>query len=110
MIWIFPYGARCPWMELQAKATMHILIEGLRVDAIIGVLGLGAATPANPWELDLSLEVNDPGLSDELADTVNYAEVVEAIQRLARHERFQLIERFAHGALQCCLDLGAETR
>lgn len=46
-------------------------------------------------DVTLSLDLSRAGETDELADTVNYAEVFEIVRRLAEGEPFRLIEKLA---------------
>lgn len=46
-------------------------------------------------DVTLSLDLSRAGETDELSDTVNYAEVFEIVRRLAEGEPFRLIEKLA---------------
>lgn len=73
-----------------------IIINGLLIDTIIGVYD---------WEreksqrvilnLVLKTDLNGPMRSDKVADTIDYAAIVERIEKLAEQHRPELLERFA---------------
>lgn len=50
-----------------------------------------------PYEVDLDVVANVEAAtrSDELGHTVNYAEILDAVERVAVEESFQLFERMA---------------
>lgn len=43
-------------------------------------------------DLELSLDLSRAGASDDLNDTVNYADIFTCVQQLVENERFQLVE------------------
>ncbi|WP_400161840.1 dihydroneopterin aldolase [Brevibacillus sp. TJ4] len=43
-------------------------------------------------DLELSLDLSRAGESDDLNDTVNYADIFTCVQQLAEKERFNLVE------------------
>ena len=59
---------------------------------------------AQPFEVDLELDVDlEPaGESDELDDTVDYAAVCERCSRWSTTERYQLLERLAARIAEVC--------
>jgi dihydroneopterin aldolase len=52
---------------------------------------------AQPFEVDLDLAVDlrAAGISDDLADTVDYGQVAEAVVKVVETEHHQLLERLA---------------
>lgn len=46
-------------------------------------------------DVDLYRDLRKPGFSDQVADTINYAEVYQRIKTIVTGERFQLLERLA---------------
>lgn len=46
-------------------------------------------------DVDLYKDLNKPGLSDQVTDTINYAEVYELIKGIVIGEKFNLLERLA---------------
>jgi len=46
-------------------------------------------------DVDLYLNLRKPGLSDQVGDTINYAEVYEKIKAVVTGERYSLLERLA---------------
>lgn len=85
-----------------------IRITGLREIGIHGVLPEEQARP-QPFEIDVELEVDldPPGVSDDLADTVDYGAVCEAVARVVSSESYGLLERLARRIIEVC---SADTR
>ena len=81
----------------------RIIIAGLRELGVHGALPEEQARP-QPFEVDveLSVDVSTAGESDGLDDTVDYAAVAEAISRVVRSERYQLLERLATRIAEVC--------
>lgn len=44
-------------------------------------------------DLELSIDLSRAGASDDLHDTVNYAEIFTCVQKVVEGERFNLVER-----------------
>ena len=80
-----------------------ILIKGLRELGVHGVLPEEQTRP-QPFEVDVELTVDltTAGDSDALDDTVDYSAVAEAISRVVRSERYQLLERLATRIAEVC--------
>jgi dihydroneopterin aldolase len=80
-----------------------IVIDGLRELGVHGVLPEEQTRP-QPFEVDVELTVDltEAGESDVLDDTVDYAAVAEAISRVVRSERYQLLERLATRIAEVC--------
>ena len=80
-----------------------IVIAGLRELGVHGVLPEEQTRP-QPFEVDVQLTVDlDPaGQSDALDDTVDYSAVAEAVSRVVRTERYQLLERLAARIAEVC--------
>lgn len=83
--------------------TDRIVIAGLRELGVHGVLPEEQARP-QPFEVDVELVVDlrSPGESDSLEDTVDYSAVSEAVSRVVRSERYQLLERLATRIAEVC--------
>src|SRR5260370_3421132 len=81
----------------------RIVIAGLRELGVHGVLPEEQARP-QPFEVDveLSVDVSTAGESDGLDDTVDYAAVAEAVSRVVRSERYQLLERLPTRIAEVC--------
>ena len=81
----------------------RIMIAGLRELGVHGVLPEEQSRP-QPFEVDVELEVDltRAGESDALDDTVDYAAVSEAVSRVVRAERYQLLERLATRIAEVC--------
>lgn len=64
-------------------------------------------------DLELHMDLKKPGKSDELEDSINYAEVFEITKDIVEKERFKLIEalaeRIAHDLLAAYPALSATT-
>ena len=73
-----------------------ILLEGLRVECIIGDLPHERTFPQELFlDLELICDLRPAGRSDALADTVNYVAVAEAVRSALTEARCQLVERAA---------------
>lgn len=81
----------------------RILIAGLRELGVHGVLPEEQTRP-QPFEVDVELLVGlgRPGETDALEDTVDYSAVSEAVSRVVRSERYQLLERLAARIAEVC--------
>ena len=57
-----------------------------------------------PFEVDVELivDVSAAGTSDELADTVDYSAVCEAVSRVVATEQYRLLERLATRIAEVC--------
>jgi dihydroneopterin aldolase len=80
-----------------------IQIIGLRELGVHGVLPEEQTRP-QPFEVDveLTVDVSAAGESDGLDDTVDYSAVSEAISRVVRNERYQLLERLGTRIAEVC--------
>ena len=80
-----------------------ILVRGLEVLGVHGVLP-EEQTRAQPFGIDLDLEVDlgPAGESDDLADTIDYAAVIDTTVRIVETERHQLLERLAARIAAAC--------
>lgn len=82
-----------------------IRIEGLLVECIIGILDSERVTPQRLLiDVELDAEFAAAAASDDVADTINYAEVAERLSTLAVEGRFRLVERFVSTACALLLD------
>ena len=81
----------------------RIVIAGLRELGVHGVLPEEQTRP-QPFEVDveLTVDLDAAGGSDALEDTVDYSAVSEAISRVVRSERYQLLERLATRIAEVC--------
>src|SRR3954453_12813151 len=81
----------------------HILISGLRELGVHGVLPEEHTRP-QPFEVDVELlvDVTAAGESDDLADTVDYGAVCEAVSRIVSSEQYELLERLAARIAEVC--------
>lgn len=73
-----------------------IELRGLRVSGTHGVLPEERTLP-QPFEVDLDLELDlrRPGLTDDLADTVDYGAVAESVAAVVGGEHADLLEHLA---------------
>ncbi|MBG01155.1 MAG: dihydroneopterin aldolase [Acidimicrobiaceae bacterium] len=73
-----------------------IELKGIKALGTIGVLP-EEQERAQPFEVDISLEsdLSKSGQTDQLTDTVNYAEIVEVVVNVISGESNQLLERVA---------------
>lgn len=83
-----------------------IKITGLRAVGVHGVLPEEQTRP-QPFEIDVELRIDlaAAGESDDLADTVDYGAVSEAVAGVVTSESFRLLERLATRIAEvCCAD------
>lgn len=93
---------------IDLAAADRIVVRGLRLWAHVGVLEF--ERQQGQWfELDLELAVNlaAAGLSDNLADTLDYALLIRALQCQARAIRCHTLEHYAEQILAICRAQGA---
>lgn len=73
-----------------------IFIEELRLEARVGI---HPREKVLPQTIEISLEIGtstvDSGSSDDLRDTINYAEVVERLRKILQQQHFNLLEKIA---------------
>ena len=76
--------------------TDRIELKGIKALGTIGVLPEEQERP-QPFEVDITVEsdLSESGRTDSLNDTVNYAEVTEAIVTVVSSENHFLLERVA---------------
>jgi dihydroneopterin aldolase len=81
----------------------RILLEGIRVLGTHGVLPEEQSRP-QPFEVDVELLVDLAlaGESDDLADTVDYAGVVETVVRVVEKGHHRLLEVLASRIAEEC--------
>lgn len=89
----------------DAEGGDRVIIEELRIPARIGVY---AAEKRRVQPVCLSLEFGLPTQacfrSDDVADTIDYAEVAERLRRLALSRHFNLVEYLAEQVSQLVID------
>lgn len=81
----------------------RILIPGLRELGIHGVLPEERVRP-QPFEVNIELHVDlaKAGATDDLADTVDYGVVCDAVSKVVASESYQLLERLAQRIADVC--------
>jgi len=82
----------------------QIHIRQLKLSAVIGVCPREREAP-QPVIVDLALhtDLQVAGRSDRLADTVDYAALVERVRKAVAESRFQLLEALAQHIADLCL-------
>ena len=82
-----------------------IMARGLTFTACHGVLATEKVVPQTfKLDLDLFLDLGAAGMSDDLNDTVSYAEVFEQVRKIVENESYNLLEALAENiaaALLC---------
>ncbi|MDH3681459.1 MAG: dihydroneopterin aldolase [Acidimicrobiia bacterium] len=79
----------------------RIEVRGLELLVLCGVLPEEQARKQPfRFDLDLYLDLGAAGQSDELADTVNYGEIVDLLAAELGADRFFLLERMAERAAE----------
>jgi len=84
----------------------RILISGIRELGVHGVLPEEQTRP-QPFEVnvELAVDLEAAGDSDDLDDTVDYSAVCEAVSRVVASEKYRLLERLATRIAEvCCAD------
>lgn len=73
-----------------------IIINGLEIDTIIGVYDWERQKKQKvTLNIILFTDLNSPMSSDDVAETVDYAAVVERVEALAHAHQPELLEKFA---------------
>ncbi|NMF97549.1 dihydroneopterin aldolase [Aromatoleum toluolicum] len=81
-----------------------IFIEELRVQAWVGIYSREKAAPQT-LELNLTFGVPDSAAEqDDIADTIDYAEVIERIRKELGERHFNLIETLGEFVVKLLLD------
>ncbi|MCB0970182.1 MAG: dihydroneopterin aldolase [Acidimicrobiales bacterium] len=95
----------------MAEPVDLVELRGLRLVGICGVLPAERDQP-QPLELDLDLEVDlaTAGASDDLADTIDYGAVCDAVADVVAAGTPQLLEHLAHEVARTVLDLDERAR
>ena len=91
-------------------ADDRILLQGLRVMAHCGLLP-EEIERRQPFEINAEVvtDMTAAGESDDLADTIDYGALVDAVADLAEHGRFMLLEYFAQRIASVLLEAQAAT-
>jgi dihydroneopterin aldolase len=80
---------------MHAMADL-IFIEGLQVQALIGVYDFERQAPQPlVFDVEMTTDTRSAGGSDALADTVDYAVVAQAIETVCAQSGFALVEALA---------------
>lgn len=92
--------------EPSALPWDRIELRGLRLPARVGVLPIEREQD-QPLEIDLDVVVDlgPAGGSDDLADTVHYGSVCDAVAQAVRAGHVALLERLAELVAQAVLDV-----
>ena len=73
-----------------------LFLRDIQLQAIVGVYDWERLQPQSLLlDLDLTLPNNQAGLTDDLADAVNYADLVERLRAFAQKSTRRLIEALA---------------
>lgn len=82
-----------------------IIIEGLKVDTVIGCLNWERQI-TQPLLLDLTIQndLSQAAQSDELSDTLNYAQICELAAQAIQQAQPKLIEHAAQLVLNCLFE------
>ena len=92
----------------MTSPTAHsdrVLIHNLQLDVLIGVYDFERLAPQRViFEVDLHTDCRPAGLSDDVADAVNYAQVTEVITRISCASEYQLLEALAEDVATQILD------
>ena len=81
-----------------------LFLHDIQLQAIVGVYNWERLQPQSLLlDLDLSLPNNQAGLTDDLANAVNYADLVERLRQFVATTQRQLIEALAEDIAQWLL-------
>jgi dihydroneopterin aldolase len=73
-----------------------VFIDALEVDTLIGVYDFERLAPRKLlFNVEMGFDNRKAGASDNLADTIDYAQVAQTITSICRDSNFQLIETLA---------------
>lgn len=85
--------------------TDRIVLRGLEVMARHGVLDVEKTTPQRFLiDLELVVDLRSAGVSDDLAHTIDYAGLAEAVAARVQGESWNLIERVAQRVADLVLE------
>jgi dihydroneopterin aldolase len=91
-----PEEIRMPLPREESPTGITIFVRGLSIATVIGVPALERARPQTLlMDLEIELGPSRAGPSDRLADTVDYAAVVEDLRECLAQKRYFLLERLA---------------
>lgn len=93
-------------MSAAQGTADRILVRGLRLWAHVGVLDVERAE--GQWfelDLELALDLARAGRSDLLGDTLDYSQLITALQRQARSIRCQTLEHYSERILDLAQEL-----
>lgn len=83
-------------MNTRSNNSDIVLIEGLELDASIGVFDWEKKIKQRlVFNLELSCDFSKAIISDDIQDAVNYAQVCEEIEKLISLKHYQLLEFLA---------------
>jgi len=87
----------------SVRIVDRIVISGLRQMGVHGVLA-EEHERAQPFGVDVELlvDLSAAGASDDLADTVDYGAITDAIRNVIANEHHQLLERIAQRIADVC--------
>ncbi|WP_088329823.1 dihydroneopterin aldolase [Lacimicrobium sp. SS2-24] len=82
-----------------------IVIEGLRLESLIGVYDWERTAP-RPLRVDLTLELDlsAAARSDNVVDTIDYARVAEILEKVAQQSQYFLLEALANAMLNALFE------
>jgi dihydroneopterin aldolase len=82
--------------RLDGVAMDRVLLSGVRCALRVGVAAEERRTPQDILvDVELGRDLSPALRSDDVRDTIDYGQVFELVQGLAREEEFALLERFA---------------
>ncbi len=88
-----------------------IILRGLEVMTVIGTAAAERLAPRMLMlNVELAVDLEPAGKSDDLRATVDYAALAAAIRKLGMENKFFLIEKFAHETALLCLDFASSAK
>jgi dihydroneopterin aldolase len=83
-----------------------VFVEGIHLDAEVGVLeSEHGRTQPLLIDVELDVDIEASGVSDDLNDTVNYAAAADLVVAITQSKHHELLEHLADRIARGCLDL-----
>lgn len=96
--------------DSAANANFETISQSLLIEDLELLMSVGIHTEEKQnkqrvmIDLSIDLESNQAGRSDNIKDTVSYADIVEMITEMSQVRHYNLLENFAENIMQNCFD------
>jgi dihydroneopterin aldolase len=89
----------------QKKSMDKIFLNELKIDTIIGIYDWERHTKQTlSFDLEMDWDIAKAAASDDIADTLDYGEVANAVVQFVENNHYQLIERLAEDVAALLLE------